>query len=146
MKNPTPREIVSLMLQKDQFSKWLNLSVVSIKSGRCTIELYLKQEMLNGFEILHGGIYFSLADSAIAFAANAKGKVAKTTQADIKYYKATALPNKLQVVATEIEATNKLGYYNAKITNNQNQLIAEINATVYFSSESLSSRFEAKQG
>ena len=69
----TPKEIVDIMMSKDQFSSWLNLSIEMIDKGSCSLSCVIKKEMLNGFEIAHGGIAYSLADSTLAFAANSYG-------------------------------------------------------------------------
>jgi hypothetical protein len=58
------------MMEHDQFSRWLGIRVLAVQEGYAKIEMVLREEMLNGFGIIHGGITFSLADSAFAFACN----------------------------------------------------------------------------
>ena len=66
----SPEEIVEKMISKDSFSKWLNLDIISIKKGSCSLKTTITKEMTNGFNLSHGGICFSIADSCLAFAAN----------------------------------------------------------------------------
>jgi len=63
--------IVQKMLETDTMTKWLQAEVIESKEGYCKLTMTVRPEMVNGFKIAHGGISFSLADSAIAFSANA---------------------------------------------------------------------------
>ncbi len=62
------------MYDNDPFSKWLGVELVSIEAGSCILKMTVRNEMLNGFGVAHGGISFSLADSAFAFACNTHGR------------------------------------------------------------------------
>ena len=66
----SPEKIVLNMLKNDHFSKWLNIELLAISLGKCTLRMQVTKPMLNGFQIAHGGISYSLADSCLAFAAN----------------------------------------------------------------------------
>ena len=79
------RKVVEKMMEKDNFSKWLGIQVVEIKPGSCVLSLTVNEEMLNGFDILHGGICFSLADSALAFASNSYGSKAVSVETSISH-------------------------------------------------------------
>ena len=61
----SPKEIVSKMISNDAFSKWLGINIIKLEKGYCKLEMNVK-EMTNGFDIAHGGICYSLADSALA--------------------------------------------------------------------------------
>ena len=65
--------IVDKMLSGDAFSKWLGIEILDISNGYCKLKMKVRKEMTNGFNIAHGGITYSLADSALAFAANSDG-------------------------------------------------------------------------
>ena len=67
-------KIVDKMYQNDAFSQWLGIEVVEVKDGYCKLNMTVRKEMLNGFQIAHGGIAYSLADSALAFASNSHGR------------------------------------------------------------------------
>ena len=62
--------IVDEMYKSDKFSQWLGIEIVEIKEGYCKLKMKVREEMTNGFGIAHGGICFSIADTALAFAAN----------------------------------------------------------------------------
>jgi len=69
-----PQKIVIKMFDQDAFSQWLGIQIVDVSEGYCQIKMTVRKEMLNGFQIAHGGIAYSLADSALAFASNSNGK------------------------------------------------------------------------
>src|SRR4051812_41613260 len=82
----TPAEIVDTMMRLDYFSQWLGIEVLEIKEGACALSMVVKKEMLNGFGIAHGGITFSLADSALAFASNSKGRQSLSIETSISHF------------------------------------------------------------
>ena len=66
--------IIDAMMKKDLFSQWLGIERVEERVGYCKLKMTVRPEMCNGFEIAHGGITYSLADSALAFASNSNGR------------------------------------------------------------------------
>ena len=70
-----PIEIVEKMISKDSFSRWLGIEIISVEYGFCELRTVIKKEMTNGFNLSHGGIIFSVADSCLAFAANSLVKL-----------------------------------------------------------------------
>ena len=68
------QRIVSKMMENDRFSEWLGIEIEEVKEGYCRLSMTVREEMLNGFGIAHGGIVFSLADSALAFASNSRNQ------------------------------------------------------------------------
>jgi acyl-CoA thioesterase len=70
----SPLDIFHKMYDNDPFSRWLGAELVSIEEGSCVLRMTVRAEMLNGFGVAHGGISFSLADSAFAFACNTRGR------------------------------------------------------------------------
>ena len=69
-KDKLANEVVSHMMDNDLFSQWLGIEILEIKEGYSRIQMTIRNEMVNGFGIVHGGIPFSMADSAFAFACN----------------------------------------------------------------------------
>ncbi len=59
------QKIVNKMFDKDAFSQWLGIEIIEVKDGYCELKMTVRKEMLNGFQIAHGGIAYSLADSAL---------------------------------------------------------------------------------
>jgi acyl-CoA thioesterase len=83
----TPSEIVSYMLENDQFSNWLGIAVERIEAGNCILKMTVSATMLNGHQIAHGGITYAFADSALAFAANSYGRKAVSIESNIAHIK-----------------------------------------------------------
>ena len=69
-----PQKIIKKMFDQDAFSQWLGIEIIEVNDGYCKLKMEVRKEMLNGFHISHGGISYSLADTALAFASNTHGK------------------------------------------------------------------------
>ncbi len=78
--------IVGLMYDNDNFSKWLGIDKVFIEEGKCILKMTIRPEMLNGFDIAHGGIVFSLADSCLAFCSNSYGRKSVSIEASNNWF------------------------------------------------------------
>lgn len=107
-----PTEIVDHMMANDAFSRWLSIDVKHVSAGSCTLELRVREQMTNGFHVAHGGISYSLADSALAFAANAHGEHAMSIECHMSYLKAVKPEDVLVATATEVHRSKRLGRYN----------------------------------
>ena len=130
-----PNEILAKMIDKDFFSQWLGIECVKITQGGCQLKMNVRKEMLNGFNILHGGILFSLADSALAFAANSHGRISLSIEASISFVEAVHENDELTATATEISNTNKFGVYDILIANQKEIKVALFRGTVYRTSK-----------
>jgi acyl-CoA thioesterase len=109
------REVVNRMLEKDAFSKWLGIEVLEVKTGYCKLRMMIRAEMLNGFEIAHGGISFSVADSALAFASNAGGRKSLSIETSISHLVSLKAGDRLIAEAVCESETEKLGHYQVKL-------------------------------
>ncbi len=76
------------MMQNDLFSQWMGLEVLEVKEGYSKVRMTIRKEMLNGFGIVHGGLAFSLADSAFAFACNNRNNISVALDVTITFTKA----------------------------------------------------------
>lgn len=123
------------MLEKDLFSSWMGLQLKSISKGSCELTCAVKKEMLNGFEILHGGITYSLSDSALAFASNAHGYKCVSIETSISHLIPVKENDKLLVVTKEIHRGKSIGLYNVDIFNQENKLVSKFKGTVSISNE-----------
>lgn len=123
------------MLEKDLFSKWMGLQLKSISKGSCELTCTVKKEMLNGFEILHGGITYSLSDSALAFSSNAYGYKCVSIETSISHLIPVKENDTLIVVAKEIHRGRSIGLYNIDIFNQENKLVSKFKGTVSISKE-----------
>ncbi len=127
----TPQEVVNRMLEKDRFSEWMGLKVRSVSVGSACVEMVVKPEMLNGFNVLHGGVVFALADSAFAFAANARNNLTLALDAQISFLKKSVQGDILTATVEELHNGKTTGVYEVKITNQKNELIAAFRGTAY---------------
>lgn len=135
MKNP--QEVVQHMLEKDQFSQWMELKINSITEGSSTVSMFVKQEMLNGFGVIHGGVIFALADSAFAFAANSRDNLTLALDAQINFMKKAVRGDLLTATVEEVHNGKTTGVYEVKIKNQANELIAAFRGTAMRMGKSL---------
>lgn len=125
-----PKEIVNTMLSNDAFSKWLGVKVDKVEEGYCKLKMTVNKDMLNGFGIAHGGIAYSLADSALAFASNSRGKHAVTVTTSIHKIEKINEGDELTAIAKETTAKNTLGFYKVNIKRGKT-IVAMFKGTVY---------------
>ena len=128
-------KIANNMFEKDAFSKWLGINIVSVSKGFCQLKMRVRKEMLNGFHIAHGGIAYSLADSALAFASNSNGKQSLSIQTSISHTITIKEGEQLMATTEELSLSNNFAVYLITITNNDNQVIAYFKGTVYRTSK-----------
>ncbi len=125
-------EVISAgMLSRDAFSRWLGAELVAIRPRACTLRMRVRADMLNGFGVSHGGIVFSLADSALAFAANTNGHVTVSVDNTISYPVSVELNDELIAVAEEETAGERLGFYRVTVARQDGTCVALMHATVY---------------
>ena len=126
----TPRDIVAKMYDNDPFSQWLGIQVEHIDVGTCTLSMTIRKEMLNGFAIAHGGITYSLADSALAFAANTHGRQSVSIDTSINHTEPLREGDKIVAIATEESLKNKFGFYRIEIKRDET-VVALFKGTVF---------------
>jgi acyl-CoA thioesterase len=129
-----PEEIIDKMLGNDPFSQWLGIQLIKIKPGFCQLKMNVRKDMLNGFQVAHGGIAYSLADSALAFASNSHGKQALSIDTSINHFEKVVLNDQLIATATEESLKPKVGCYRVEIKKHE-KVVALFRGTVYRSSK-----------
>lgn len=127
----TPKAIVDQMYANDIFSQWLGIVVEKVEQGFAQISMIVKGNMLNGFGIAHGGITYSLADSAFAFASNSQGRHAVSIETSISHTKVVNEGDKLTAIAKEENLANRLGIYSITVTNQDDEVVALFKGTVF---------------
>jgi acyl-CoA thioesterase len=131
----TPAEkaqrIVAQMYEHDPFSQWLGIERVEVRPGSCTLRLAIRQEMLNGFGIAHGGIAYSLADSALAFASNSRGKHALSVETSISHTAPLREGDLITAIATEDSLSQRIALYRVEVRNQHHELAAVFKGVVY---------------
>lgn len=123
--------VVARMYENDPFSLWLGIKRVTVEAGICVLELTVREEMLNGFAIAHGGITYSLADSCLAFASNSHGIQAVSVETSISHTKAVKEGDVLTATAEEMSLSNRIGVYHISVTNQRGETVALFKGTVY---------------
>ncbi len=119
------------MLDKDNFSKWMGIVVDEYREGYCKLHYTITEEMLNGFGIVHGGIVFSGADSAFAFACNSHGVLSLALDVHISFIRAAKAGDRMIVEAEEIHTGNKTSFYNVTTKNDAGEIVAMFKGTAY---------------
>jgi acyl-CoA thioesterase len=124
-KNQIAIDVVNHMMENDFFSQWMGIEVLETREGYSRIKMTVRQEMVNGFGIVHGGIPFSLADSAFAFACNNRNILSVALDTSINFVKAVHVGDILTAEATELHNGRSTGLYNIMINNQDNALVAQ---------------------
>ena len=129
----SPVDIVATMMEEDAFSQWLGIDVDQVQETEVRISMTIRQEMVNGFGICHGGISYSFADSALAFACNAKGQHAVSIETSISHMKKVQVGDRLHAYAKEVNRSRKIGVYQVEISNQNDEIVGIFKGTVYIS-------------
>ncbi|HEY6899217.1 MAG TPA: hydroxyphenylacetyl-CoA thioesterase PaaI [Puia sp.] len=120
----SPADITAQMLENDRFSKWLGLEVDESGPGYCKLHYRITSEMINGFHIVHGGVLFSAADSAFAFACNSHGILSVAHDISITFTRPAKVGDLLTVEARELYLGKRTGLYEVRTTNEAGELVA----------------------
>ena len=123
--------VVNKMMEKDLFSQWLGIRVLEIKQGYSRIQMEIREEMMNGLGVVHGGICFSLADSAFAFACNNRNNLSVALDTSINFTKATQPGDMITAEAKEIHNGRSTGLYMVTVTNQHNEQVAMFKGTCF---------------
>ena len=129
-------KIVDLMFTNDAFSQWLGIERLRIAPGICDLRMTVRSEMLNGLAIAHGGISYSLADTALAFASNAHGLKCYSVETSISHVKMVAQEDVLTTVVEEKSLSKRIGVYHITVFNQNNEAVAFFKGTVHRSEKS----------
>lgn len=133
--NSLAKRIVDRMFNNDPFSQWLGIERLEDKAGRSVLQMTVRKEMLNGFAIAHGGITYSLADSALAFASNSHGRMAVSIETSISHTEQIKEGDVLTATAEEKSLSGKIGIYHVTITNQYNKVVGLFKGSVYRTSK-----------
>ena len=124
------------MMANDFFSQWLGIEIIEVKEGACKLQMTVRKDMLNGFGIAHGGITYSLADSALAFASNSHGQKAVSIETSISHTESLKEHDVIIAEAFEEKCSNKIGIYTIKVTrSSDSKVVALFKGTVYRTSQ-----------
>lgn len=131
------QEVVNHMMENDYFSQWMEVVVLDVKEGYSKISMKIRKEMVNGFGIVHGGLPFSLADSAFAFACNNRNNLSVALDVTITFMKAVNVGDTLTAEAKEIHNGRSTGVYLITVTNQKNEQVALFKGTCFRTGKTL---------
>lgn len=118
------------MLSQDAFSQWLGIEVLDCKIGSCKVAMTVRKDMLNSMNKAHGGISYSLADTAFGFAANTHGKYAVSIETSINHIEALNEGDYLVAESVIEKVNNKLGFNIVEVKRGD-ELVALFKGVVY---------------
>lgn len=137
MTHQLANDVVAHMMREDLFSQWLGIEVLEIREGYSRIKMTLRNEMVNGFHVIHGGIAFSLADSAFAFACNNRNNLSLALDTSINFNKTTKPGDILTAEAKELHNGRSTGLYLITVSNQNNEQVALFKGTCFRTGKNL---------
>lgn len=130
-------QVVDHMMARDKFSQWLGIELIDVREGYSKIRLTVREEMVNGFGIAHGGIAFSLADSALAFACNNRNNLSVALDVTITFTKAVNVNDVLTAEAAEVHNGKSTGVYLITVLNQKQEQVALFKGTCFRTNKTL---------
>ena len=131
----TPQEVAEAtrdaMWKDDRASKALGMQVVAVGPGTATLVMTVRDDMLNGHDICHGGLVTTLADSAFAFACNAYNEVTVASGFDVNLLAAARRGDVLTASAVEVSKSGRTGVYDITVTNQRGERVAAFRGRSY---------------
>lgn len=129
--------VVDAMMKTDLFSQWLGITVLDVQTGYSKLQMTVRSEMVNGFGIVHGGIPFSFADSAFAFACNNRNNISVALDVTISFTKAVHVGDVLTAEAKEAHNGRSTGVYLITVTNQKDEQVALFKGTCFRTGKTL---------
>jgi acyl-CoA thioesterase len=112
------------MWGNDVASQDLGMTIEVTKPGQAEARFEVRANMVNGYEICHGGFIFTLADSAFAFACNTYNRITVAASASIEFVRPARLGDKLLATAAEVHRGGRTGIYDITVTNQDDDVVA----------------------
>jgi len=135
MAEPSPQQIAELvrdaMLAGDHATKMLGMRIVEVAPGRAVIEMVVRQDMLNGHAICHGGLIATLADSTFAFACNAYNELSVASGFSIDLVAPAHLGDLLTARCHEVSKSGRTGVYDTEVLNQRGERVAVFRGRSY---------------
>jgi len=122
------------MLSQDAYSQWLGIEIIEARLGFCKVGMKIRKEMLNSMDKAHGGITYSLADTAFGFTANTHGKYAVSIETSINHIEALEEGDYITAEATLDLQKTKVGFNIVEVRRGT-QLVALFKGVVYRTSK-----------
>lgn len=131
----TPQQVAEAtrdaMWQDDRVSRALGMQVLAVGPGSATLSMAVREDMLNGHDICHGGMVTTLADSAFAYACNAYNEVTLAAGFDVNLLAAARKGDVLTAVAAELARSGRTGVYDISVSNQRGDAVAAFRGRSY---------------
>lgn len=118
------RRCADSMWSGDKASQALGIEIEIPEAGTAIAKMRVREDMVNGYAVCHGGLVFALADTAFAFACNAYGHKAVAASAQIEFLRPAAFGDELAATASEDYRGRRNGYYAATVHNQNGEVVA----------------------
>jgi len=135
MDHHSPQQLEDHLMKDDAFSRWMGVKVLEVGKGSCMLEMTVREEMLNGFGILHGGVSYAFADSALAFASNSHGRLSVALSNSMSYPAPAVVGDVISATAVELTLGYRTASYDITLINQKNEQIGLFRGTVYRTSK-----------
>jgi len=119
------------MLEQDRATRSLGMAVTAVGPGTATVEMTVRDDMLNGFDICHGGLVTSLADSAFAFACNSYNVLTVASSLSIDLLAPARSGDVLTAHAVEVSLAGRIGVYDVVVSNQRGERVAVMRGRAY---------------
>jgi acyl-CoA thioesterase len=119
------------MFRNDRASKMLGMQIVEVAPGRATLTMTVRDDMLNGHDLCHGGLITTLADSAFAFACNSYNELTVASGFSMDLLAPGRLNDLLTARCVEVSKAGRTGVYDTVITNQRGERIAVFRGRSY---------------
>ena len=130
-KTLSPQDIAQAMLAADRASASLGMELVEIREGYCRMSMLVRDDMVNGLGICHGGLIFAFGDTTFAFACNSRNVRTVALNCTINFLNAASVGTRLFAEACEKSLKGRTGLYDVAISDEHGRLIAEFRGTSY---------------
>src|SRR4029453_2804552 len=126
--NPDARRLaeaaVRAMYERDNASQALGMRILEVRPGYARVTMGIRKNMVNGHQICHGGLIFTLADSSFAFACNSHTSVTVAAGGTIEFLLAVRLGDELTATAQERSRSRRTGIYDVDVRNEKGECVA----------------------
>ena len=112
------------MYSQDRASQALGMRVLEVRPGYARLVMQVREDMVNGHQLCHGGLIFTLADSAFAFACNTYDLVTVASAATVEFLAAAHLGDELTAIAEERSRSKRTGIYDVTVRNQRGESVA----------------------
>lgn len=131
------RNVVTKMMTDDKFSQWLGIKILGIQAGYAKLRMTIREEMMNGLGVIHGGIAFSLADTTFAFACNNRNNLSMALDNSITFTKPLKPGDEITAEAKELHNGRSTGLYLITVTNQNGEHVALFRGTCFRTGKTL---------